>query len=436
MNDMKINIFKLIFAISILAVGITSCSKKLDLLPLNDITAQQVYTTPEGYKQALAKVYGSFATTGNSGPSGNNDLQGVPDEGNYADFFRTFWYSQELTTDEAVIAWGDGSLQDFHRMTWSTNNAALKGLYYRSIYQITLCNDFIRQSADDKLSDRGISGTDADNIRKYKIEARFLRAFQYWVLMDVFGNPPFITDADVIGGAPPKQIKRKDLFNWVETELKALETELAGPRTNEYGRADRAAAWALLARMYLNAQVYTGAERYTDAITYAKKVIDAGYTLEANYRHLMLADNYLNTNEFIFTINYDGNKTQAYGGTTFLLNAALGGNMVSTDYGSSQKWAGLRTTKSLPLLFPDFEGTTDKRAIFYTNGQSLEINDITSFTDGFAVPKFIIKHGVGFQGLMLVFLTWIFRCFAWQKSILYMQKQYPVAEPVVIISPL
>jgi hypothetical protein len=144
-------------------------------------------------------------------------------------------YSQELTTDEAVIAWGDGSLQDFHRMTWSTNNAALKGLYYRSIYQITLCNDFIRQSADDKLSDRGISGTDADNIRKYKIEARFLRAFQYWVLMDVFGNPPFITDADVIGGAPPKQIKRKDLFNWVETELKALETELAGPRTNEYG---------------------------------------------------------------------------------------------------------------------------------------------------------------------------------------------------------
>lgn len=400
MTDMKNNIFKWML-ISLVILSIASCSKKLDLLPTNDITAEQVYATPEGYKQALAKVYGSMATTGNKGPDGVKDIQGI-DEGT-SDFFRLFWSAQELTTDEAVVAWGDAGLPDLHNMNWTSNNPYLKGIYYRSMYQITLCNDFIRQCADDKLSDRGIGGTEADNIRKYKTEARFLRAFQYWVLMDLFANPPFVTEADAIGGAPPQQIKRTDLFAWLETELKAIETDLLAPRTNEYGRADRGAAWALLARMYLNAAVYTGTEKYTDAITYSKKVIDGGYALEDNYRHLLLADNYLNTNEFILTVNYDGNKTQSYGGSTFLLNGALGGNMVSTDYGSSQKWGGLRTTKNLPLLFPDFNGNADKRALFYTNGQSLEINNIGTFTDGFAVPKFVNKTRGGNAGSNISF---------------------------------
>ena len=83
-----------------------------------------------------------------------------------------------------------------------------------------------RQAADDKLSERSITGADADNIRKYKTEARFLRAYQYWVLMDLFANPPFVTENDAIGSGIPKQISRKDLFAYIESELKAIETEL------------------------------------------------------------------------------------------------------------------------------------------------------------------------------------------------------------------
>src|SRR5207253_1321749 len=136
-----------------------------------------------------------------------------------------------------------------------------------------------------------ISGSDADNIREYAREARYLRAFQYWVLLDLFGNPPFVTEASIIGGPPPPQGTRTEIFNYVESELKAIESGLPDARTNEYGRADKGAAWALLARLYLNAQVYTGTARFTDAITYSKKVIDAGYSLLSNYRWLMLADN-------------------------------------------------------------------------------------------------------------------------------------------------
>ncbi|SHG11723.1 Starch-binding associating with outer membrane [Cnuella takakiae] len=371
---------------AVLASAFTSCTKDLDRLPKNEITSEQVYANTAGYKQAFAKVYGAFALTGNQGPAGNGDIQGI-DEG-FSDFLRLYWKAQELPTEEAVIGWGDAGLPDFHNMNWGANNPFLQGLYYRCFYQITLANDFIRQSSDANLSSRGISGADADEIRRYRNEARFLRAYQYSVLMDLFGNVPFVTEADALGSVLPKQATRAELFTYVETELKELETLLADPKTNEYGRADKAAAWALLARNYLNAEVFTGTQRNTDAVTYSKKVIDAGFTLEPNYRNLMLADNQLNRNEFILTINYDGLSTQSYGGTTFLVHAAVVDNMdAKNDFGiPSGGWFGLRTTKSLVNLFPDADGNADKRAQFQKN--TLEINDISKSSEGYGVRKF------------------------------------------------
>lgn len=377
--------------IALVLISLISCSKKLDRLPTNDITSEQVYSSFQGYTEAFAKVYAAFALTGNSGPAGNGDVQGI-DEGT-SDFLRLFWWMQEISTDEAVVqaGWNDPGIHNFHAMNWSADNVILKGLYYRSFYQITLANDFIRQSADDKLAQRGITGANAAAVRKYRTEARFLRAYQYWVLMDLFGNVPFVTEADELGSTLPQQIKRADLFAYVESELKAIETELTDARQNEYGRADKAAAWALLARVYLNAEVYTGTPKWSEAITYSKKVIDAGYSLIPDYRLLMRADNNLhNRSEFILTINYDGKRTQGYGGTTFLTNASIGGSMIPADYGTNEKWGGIRTTKNLPLLFPDVTGTSDKRAQFYTSGQTLELSadPAPAFTEGYAITKY------------------------------------------------
>ena len=174
---------------------------------------------------------------------------------------------------------------------------------------------------------------------------------------------------------------------------------MPAPHTNEYGRADQGAVWALLARLYLNAEVYTGTARYDDAITYSKKVIDAGYSLikdstgKGRYDWLMLADNNLNTSntgEFIFTINYDGLHTQGYGGTTFLTHACVGGSMPAKSFGVGGGWSGTRTTKNLPALFPgypNFATITDTRAQFYTSGQNVDIADLTAFTDGLGVTN-------------------------------------------------
>jgi hypothetical protein len=399
---MKKNVLRLTYFLPALLL-ITSCGKDLDRLPTNGLNSESVYSqqqngVPTGYQSVLAKVYGSFATTGNRGPDGNGDVQGI-DEGT-SDFLRLFWKAQELSTDEAVVAWGDPGIQDFHNMNWTSDNPMLKGLYYRSFYQITLANEFIRQSSDEKLSDRKISAVDL--VRQYRREARYLRAFQYWVLMDLFGNPPFVDESSPIAGSTlPTQIQRAALFTYIENELKAIEPDM--PANNEYGRANKAAVWALLARMYLNAQVYTGTARWTDAVTYSKKVIDAGYSLVSNYSWLMRADNQQNTNEFIFTINYDGLKTQNWGGTTFLTHAPVGGSMSASQFGIDGGWGGLRATKNLPLLFPDLTGAQDKRSQFYTAGQNIDIFSLTTFTDGLAVTKYKNVTRTGGSGSSL---TW------------------------------
>jgi len=175
------------------------------------------------------------------------------------------------------------------------------------------------------------------------------------------------------------------LFTYIESELKAIEPELAPVHSIEYGRVDQGAAWALLARMYLNAQVYTGTARWNDAVTYSKKVIDAGYSLETNYNWLFLSDNQKCTNEFIFTINYDGQRSQNYGGTNYIVWAGSASDVGVSKVGVTG-WAGNRTTKNLPNLFPDYTGTADKRANFFSAGRKIDIVDRVA--DGFAVTKF------------------------------------------------
>lgn len=363
-----------------------SCHHKLELLPLNDITAETVYATPAGYKSALAKVYGAFALTGNS-TTGRPDIprEIIADEGN-SDFLRLYWNLQELTTDEAAWTWqNDAGVRGMKEMNWSSVNPIVNGLYYRSFFQITLANEFIRQSSDANLARRGIGGEDAAEIKKYVAEARFLRAYQYWVLMDLYGNPPFVTEEDAIGSVLPKQIQRSDLFAYIESELKAIETELVAAKQNQYGRADQAAAQALLARVYLNAEVYTGTPKYTEAITYANKV-RANYRLIPNYRELMLADNHLNTDEFIFSIAYDATNTQNWGGTAYLTHgpAAVPGSIS----GTSGSWGGLRHTHTFVDLFADPSGNTDQRAQFYTVGQTRIMTELYVGTNGYSSTKY------------------------------------------------
>ena len=391
---MKNNLIKTFILAALLTGGLTSCKKDLNRNPINTATADDVYSTATGYKESLAKVYGAYALTSSTG-SGNSDLGGI--DAGTSDFLRLYWNAQELPTDEAICAWNDVGLHDFHDMNWTSSNTFLNGLYTRCVYQITVANAFIAQSTDDKLASRNITGADADNIHYYRAEARFLRAFQYWILLDLFGNPPFVDENSPIGKVYPKQISRADLFAYVESELKAIDGSLKAPKANEYGRADQAAEWALLARLYLNAEVYLGSGkgRYTDAANYAAKVIGAGYTLNTSYANLFKADNNLNNPEVILSINYDGVNSQNYGGTTFIINADLNAALNPAAYGvAGGGWGGNRAVSTLPATtFGDYSGNTDKRAMFA--GPKIANDDESTFTDGLAVVKFTNMTSAG-----------------------------------------
>jgi starch-binding outer membrane protein, SusD/RagB family len=375
MKTISIKIAIPLVAVLVLA---TSCFKELDPQSLgpNSVTSAYAYKTPADYKQGLAKVYACFVVAGQSGPGTDPDISNL-DVG-FGTYLRGYWNLQELTTDEAVYSWNeDGTIHPLHGHTWTPTNTFIGALYTRMMLTIAYCNEFIRASTN---------ATD-DEVKRFHAEARFLRALAYYHALDLFGNPPFVTEADEPGSFLPKQTTRATLFAYVDSELSDIESALGEPKF-EYGRADKAALWMLQAKLYLNAEVYAGTKKYTECITVLNKLFTSGaYTLATQYRHNFVADN--NTSpEMIFAFNHDAVHTQTYGGMGYIIHGQIGGNMNPADFNISSGWAQNRVTPEFVSKFPDISGDTDTRAMFHIDGQELEIDDVGTFTDGYAITKF------------------------------------------------
>ncbi|QKG55900.1 RagB/SusD family nutrient uptake outer membrane protein [Hymenobacter sp. BRD128] len=397
-----------------LAAGLSglssSCTKDLNQVPTYSATSNVVYSDPAQILQVLARLYATFAVSGQQGPAGNPDISGI-DEG-FSNYLRQYWQIQEVTTDEAVIGWNDGNLPSLNTLQWNADNEFVRATYDRVFYEISLCNEFIRQTSDANLSSRGITGATANTVRTYRSEARLLRALCYWHAIDLFGGGPFATEADAIGTTPQYK-KGADMFTYVESELKALDGldtssgALLDPRA-VYARADKGVLWTLLTKLYLNAKTYTGADRSTDAITYANKVLGAGYSLSPSYANLFLADNNTSTarNEIIFPITFDGTRTQTYGGMTYLVHAPTGRAITASSVGIDGGWSGLRTKPSITALFGSTttNNPTDVRSqMFVFKGQNPNVDTLGQFTSGVLISKYRNVTSTGTPGSNLTF---------------------------------
>lgn len=392
---MKLNKYTKFLTVGLMSsLLMTSCFGELDQEPIDEdsFTEIQVFEDAESAKGALAKLYAALAVTGQKGPDGQADIGGI-DEGS-SQFTRMLYNLNELTTDHAVVGWGDEGLPDLHAMSWSAQNRWIEGMYYRLAQEVSFCNSFIANA-------QALAG-DAE-VQAYIAEARFLRAYTYYNLLDLYRSVPLLTE---IATELPSQAKPEELFSFIEDELISIETELKASGSNEYGRVDETAAQAMLSRLYLNAENFIGVDRYTDCVTYSNKVFNGSYSLhmtDANgngtaYDDLFLADNDINgaQNEVIFPVLFDGINTQTWGGMTFLVHASVGGSMNPVDFGINGGWWGLRTTKSLVEKFESVPAGAavptawaDSRAMFWTDGQNYEIDVIANtFTDGYAVMKF------------------------------------------------
>jgi hypothetical protein len=387
---MKNIIRKTLTVAAVLSLGATACTDTT-VEPKSTITEANVFNDAASYRAFLAKVYAGLAVTGQQGPAGRPDIQGI-DEG-FSQYLRILWKAQELPTDEAVIGWGDVGLPELNTQMWAASNSFVNAAYYRIFFQIGMANQFLRETTDAKLTARGASETLKATVRTYRAEARFLRALSYWHGIDMFGGIPLVTDEDPLTSTPPDQASRAEIFDFIVADLNAIKSELP-QGAGTYGRATRGAAAMLLAKLYLNAAVYTGTPRYSEAATAAAEAIAAGYTLDTNWRRIFSADNHTSP-EIIFAITQDGTRTQTWGGMTFLVHASVGGSMDASAYGIDGGWWGLRLKQQAYQLFT----AGDQRAsIFHTDGQAVAVRSISNFNDGVASGKYTNRTTTGAAG--------------------------------------
>lgn len=374
------NIKRYCFGLLSLMLLWQSCTKDLNQYPTVETTSESVYTSLEGYRSVLAKLYASFAVAGIGRGDADPDMAGSTASWGY---LRVYFNLQEVPTDEVVYTWAGGdNMTDIQYMTWGASDTWVNAMYYRIYYTVALCNEFLRNATAEKIATFGPA--EQAQIAAFAAEARFLRALAYSHAMDLYGHVPFVTEKDPVKAFFPPRISRSDLFAFIEQELTQIAELLPEARQNEYGRVSRAAAWALLAKNYLNAQVYTGTTRYGDCVNYARKIIDAGYTLHADYKQLFNADNDKRSSEIIFPIQADVDHTTTWGATTYLVNGPIVGSMKSSDYGVVSGWNSFRTLREFVALFDE----TDSRGDFWTDGQSLDVEDPSVSSQGYGVVKF------------------------------------------------
>ena len=387
------------------SLSLSACVHDLDTLPLNetDPIAEYVYgNSEEAYLQGLARIYFQFAT---------NDLTDMQSmDGGASEIVRAFWSVQETTTDAAKCAWGnDAWVRALNTNTWSgVQNDAVYALYVRSMQGISYVNEYLRQTTADKLDARGVSPSLAQKIEGFRAEARFIRAYLYWMALDAFGNVPFITENSPVGGVYyPPQASRAYVFDYCVSELEDLlddDSSMPGPRTL-YPRADKGSAAGLLARLYLNAEVYTDEPMWLEAKKMCENIFDMGYQLCPDYAALFRGDNGQNpqaVQEMLWTIDYSDASTDSYGGTTYLLCAALAATDItdqSRPNGQRNGWAGLRVPYEYVERYFNVTGqnyqtgeyqVADKRGeVFYIKGrvESME-GQLYSFMNGWSCLKY------------------------------------------------
>jgi hypothetical protein len=212
---------------------------------------------------------------------------------------------EEICADELVIparpnGWVDGGVyKTMHLHTFNSLQPHIETVWADCYTGINNCNRVVYQIESGKIP--VTTGKDAT-----LAELRALRALYYWVLCDNFGNVPLVTSYEVKVGELPKQNTRKEVYDFISSELHATMPLLSSVvDKSTYGKMNRYAAWTLLAKLYLNAGVYTGTPQWDSCRIACDSVISSNkYILEANQEDVFKTDNE-NSQEIIFSIPFD-----------------------------------------------------------------------------------------------------------------------------------
>ncbi|THU36028.1 RagB/SusD family nutrient uptake outer membrane protein [Niastella caeni] len=276
---------KLLIALSAITVMAGACTK-LDVKPESQYIDTNFPKTSADYQALIGPIYTQLASK-------------------YAiEYFRM----QELTTDEVILPGRDGNYDDggqyrqHHHHTYTPDHTNVKDVWEWGFGAINTCNRVLNNISSSTLAE-------TDPIRIGAIaEVKAMRSLFYFFMMDIYGNVPIVDTFPVLNLPTTKQ--RIEVFQFIEKDLKSIVNNLpvknANNATLTYAHPTRAMAYALLAKMYLNAKVYTGSERKQETVQMCDSVIaNTQYKLDASYAAVFAPDNGPGITETIFAIPYD-----------------------------------------------------------------------------------------------------------------------------------
>ncbi len=379
-----------ILATAATLIGMSSCIKDLDIEPLDDdvVLPEDILTGIEQYEQVLAKCYVGLCTSGSWG-AGSADIDGI--DNGFGQYIRALYYLEELPTDEALIVWDDKTIANFWKFAWTSSDVFVRAMFSRVYFQISMCNELIRQAQASSFRDNA-------TVKQYIAEARALRLLSYYHVVDMFGyeHVPFSTEANSVGSVGPAP--NMDLVSWMISEADALleGSELPAMRSAEYGRLDKGFVQMLKAKINLNAPVYLGldsaaaAPYYQAAAEACKAIVSAYPTLHSNYAELFMADNDQCKDEIIFWVEAENGSIETYGSTQFLICATYedGDSVTQGLLGmGTGGWGGIVVR---PTFIEKFDAASDKRYTFSGGPKDFPstLLDPGSFASGWSAYKF------------------------------------------------
>jgi hypothetical protein len=211
-----------------------------------------------------------------------------------------YWRMQTYTTDDHILParagnWDDGGqFREAHRHIWTVDHVWAESVWNFGFGGITACNQLLALFADQEegeLKDAQFA------------EIRMMRAFFYYIMLDIYGNVPIMRSFD----EDPPTSPRADVFDFIESEVMEILPNLPEDvDETTYGRPTKWMAHALLHRMYLNAGVYTGQPMWNEAIQQADIVIGSGkFALDEDFLSMFVPTNGPEVQEFIFVVVCD-----------------------------------------------------------------------------------------------------------------------------------
>lgn len=328
----------LIAAAAVSTLTFQSCTD-LEETIYEDITSDNFFSSEGDYYSVLVNSYG-----------------------NLRPFLWNYFNISQVTSDETIVPtrggdWGDGGVwRELHQHNWTPTNGHVVGMWNDINKGLAQTNQFIYdlENADQSLFSQY-------SYAEMMAEARTLRAYYYFMLMDFWGDCVILDAASIDPANLPSRSPRADVFAYIETELNAAIPNLAASHSSDqYGRVTKWSAYGILTRMYMNAEEFTGTARWADAEAAADAIINSGnFSLEADFHDNFVVENQ-GSSETVFAIP----NIQA-GGMGWTLN------MRTLHYHQlpASPWNGFCT---LADFYNTFDTANDVRSEIFLVGQQYD----------------------------------------------------------------